>query len=532
MTDYFDQVEHELRAAVRRQAHRPWYVRLRQRRHFRAAAVVVACLVVAGPALAAAGVFQTGTPVGASVLAQPNAFEGVAIPGSVHLLSLRVPDPAGGPPWVLRALKTTRGLECLQLGRLVDGRIGVIGENGAFHNDGRFHPLSANAFEFTFNCGTLDGDGHSFANDIMYGFPASGLENANTSDGGCYPPQSTPPHLKIRRLRNIRQSRPVCPAGSLRDVYFGMLGPDATSVTYTTANGRRASTPTAGPDGAYLIVLRHTSSQSGESGGPTLTDFATNPIRDVSYTTGRNCTLPDPQALAQDLVHSSARYTASLRARFPTLAKLEAIRTVLTPAERAALEKILKTAAYRRWIRTQGQAFERQRSCPAVGYVAPRTRLVTSAQVRTPISARLETANAYCVSPAEVVQPCGTVVPPGSRRVALPFAAKNNDLLVVTWRTRVAVSDQDSHYEVYTTATATAGRDGCGTGTGFGPTETDFKAGQLVTYTSWMQKRCPGVSHGRVVFVQDTGPAGSIPVPAQSGEGPDIPVGNFTVDVP
>jgi hypothetical protein len=525
MSDYFDQVEHELRSAVRRHAHLPWYMRLRQRRHFRAVAVVLACLVVAGPALAAAGVFQTGTPVGASVLAQPNAFEGVAIPGSVRLLSLRVPDPDGGPPWVLRALKTTRGLECLQLGRLVDGRIGVIGEDGAFHNDGRFHPLSENTFEFNFNCGTLDADGHSFANDVLYGLPASALQTRQGVDGGCHASMPLPPHTRIHWLV------PVCPPGSLRDVYFGMLGPDATSVTYTTTDGSPASTTTAGPDGAYLIVLKHTSERYGESGGPTLTDFTGNPIRGVSYTTGRSCTLPGPKALAQEQVQSRARSTAALSARFPALAKLESIRTILTPAERAAVEKILRSAAYRRWVRTQGQAFGPQRSCPTVGYVAPTTRLVTSAQVRTPITARLETAHSYCVSPTQVAQPCGTVVPTGFRRVQA-FVAKNSDLLVVTWRTRVAVSNQDSHYEVYTTATPTAGRDKCGTGTSFGPTETDFKAGELVTYTSWMSKRCPGISHGSVVFEQDTGPAGSIPVPAQPGQGPDIPVGAFTVHVP
>ena len=35
-----------------------------------------------------------------------------------------------------------------------------------------------------------------------------------------------------------------------------------------------------------------------------------------------------------------------------------------------------------------------------------------------------------------------------------------------------------------------------------------------------------------VVFVEDNGPAGSIPVPAQPGEGPDIRVGKFSVVVP
>jgi hypothetical protein len=102
----------------------------------------------------------------------------------------------------------------------------------------------------------------------------------------------------------------------------------------------------------------------------------------------------------------------------------------------------------------------------------------------------------------------------------------------VTWKSRVPVTNQDSHYEIYTTATPTAARDNCGTGTSFGPTETNLRVGQKVTFTSFLPRRCPGVSHGSVVFVQDNGPAGSIPVPAQPGEGPDIPVGRFTVHVP
>jgi hypothetical protein len=68
--------------------------------------------------------------------------------------------------------------------------------------------------------------------------------------------------------------------------------------------------------------------------------------------------------------------------------------------------------------------------------------------------------------------------------------------------------------------------------TSFGPTESNYRAGQLVTFTSWLPRHCPGISHGRFAYVQDIGAAGSIPVPAQPGEGPDIPVGTFTVRLP
>lgn len=45
-------------------------------------------------------------------------------------------DPAGGPPWVVRAFTNPTGQECVQVGRL---RNGVFGQVQA----GRFHPLPA-----------------------------------------------------------------------------------------------------------------------------------------------------------------------------------------------------------------------------------------------------------------------------------------------------------------------------------------------------------------------------------------------------
>ena len=75
------------------------------------------------------------------------------LPTGTRLLSLRVADPAGGPPWGMRLIFTTadrgaggarRGVAhwgCVQIGRIVDGELGVLGEDGAFHDDGLFHQL-------------------------------------------------------------------------------------------------------------------------------------------------------------------------------------------------------------------------------------------------------------------------------------------------------------------------------------------------------------------------------------------------------
>ncbi len=59
---YFEDVERGLRAAARHQAHLPWYLRL-GRGHRRVLIVAFAAVVVAGPSLAAAGVFESGLQI-------------------------------------------------------------------------------------------------------------------------------------------------------------------------------------------------------------------------------------------------------------------------------------------------------------------------------------------------------------------------------------------------------------------------------------------------------------------------------------
>lgn len=66
MTDgYFELVERELRDAVRRRAHQSRYRRLR-RGHRRSLAAAIAVAVIAGPSLAAAGVFESGPQITAT----------------------------------------------------------------------------------------------------------------------------------------------------------------------------------------------------------------------------------------------------------------------------------------------------------------------------------------------------------------------------------------------------------------------------------------------------------------------------------
>jgi hypothetical protein len=69
MSDWFETVARDLRAAIRRDAHRPWYRRA-WHRHRRPLLVALTALVVAAPALAATGVLSGGTEVSSASCAQ------------------------------------------------------------------------------------------------------------------------------------------------------------------------------------------------------------------------------------------------------------------------------------------------------------------------------------------------------------------------------------------------------------------------------------------------------------------------------
>ena len=92
--------------------------------------VVLSVLAVAAVAVAASGVLS-GAPVKnpPGVKISPTRGEGTVT--GATLLPLRVADPAGGLPWGLRLVHTTRGYACLQLGRVNGSQIGVLGQDGS-----------------------------------------------------------------------------------------------------------------------------------------------------------------------------------------------------------------------------------------------------------------------------------------------------------------------------------------------------------------------------------------------------------------
>ncbi|HEY1778283.1 MAG TPA: hypothetical protein VGG41_19160, partial [Solirubrobacteraceae bacterium] len=216
-------------------------VRRRRRRWGRLRPLVlVFALVVGGTAvaLAATGVILTGSPVRPSGPVVATAGDGVPVVGDSRLLPLRIADPAGGLPWGMRVVHTTRALVCVQVGRIEQGRLGQLGIDGAFGDDGRFHSLPADvlpdaagpAGSYFETCNTA---GRTFG-DVSVGLEASGANNPPAGSG----------------LASAR-----------RVLSFGLLGRHAVSVTYGSSARTRTQRVVPGL-GAYLIVQRDTGPQA------------------------------------------------------------------------------------------------------------------------------------------------------------------------------------------------------------------------------------------------------------------------------
>lgn len=472
MSDYFDHVERSLREAVRRRRHLPWYARVTRARS-RAGVVALVGLVGAGSALAASGVLRTGSPVVAEVAPNPSVGEGSVLPASVRTLALSVPDPRGGPPWGLRVLATSRGLLCVEPGRLVGGRVGAIGRDGAFRDDGAFHPFST-GYLIGVGCGTRDGRGDAFMNVEMHGIPASALEgDRRYTAGGCYSASPAPA---------------ACPPADRRDIYFGMLGPDATSIVHRLPGGGTHMSSTAGSFGAYLVVLPHAELRCSEQ-------------QDVC-SAGNGYSF-SPELEPNDAI-SAVNYRGSPACRLPKPGELE---------------------------RLPG---ERRPHCSAVGYVPPRSSNVplTARELASPVTVTAVRAHRYCER-GELTIACEGAVPAGFTR-ADTLHAPPQTLLVVRFVARHAVTDFDSHYEIETSPPSDPRRPGfqeaCG-GT-FGPTQSNMQAGTRVQYTTFIPSACRGVIHLTVAYVVVDGPSGAAPVPGLPGQSSGVRVGQADLTLP
>ena len=228
----------------------------------------------------------------------------------MRVLSVRVADPAGGPAWGVGVFLTSTGLACPVTGRVVDGRLGVLGIDYAFADDGRFHPLLAPA-SIGLDCAAPDGRGRLFLTGQAWIVSASGdlAPEAATSQR---------PHCD---LPGTQEWSVRCPQATLRTVYYGFLGPEARAISYTY-HGRQYVQRTSGPDGAYLVVLSappgSTKGRRARVGG-----FKAGPNLYATYSTGRTCVVRNVIELTRPTACALVGYVQA-RVRLPTLAQVHA----------------------------------------------------------------------------------------------------------------------------------------------------------------------------------------------------------------
>ncbi len=291
MTDFLDALEQQLITAAGRglpagaAIHGTDDHHRRRRRRPRGLLVLVpALLAIAAGGLALGGVLEIGRPAGPEFSASRAGY-GPLAPGTSRLLAISTPDPRGGPPWGLRVFSTKRGVGCIQVGRLLDGRLGAIGQDGAFNDDGRFHEVPPGSSIRFFACSALDANGRIFNNVTVGDQPAS----AWSGFLACAPATATGPERAPERGHAVS----ICPASEERNLYYGLLGPDAKSITYASAGGHR-TIATVGPEGAYLIVTEASAHQlfgGSIAGGTADVVPVDGPITEIHYRDGSTCHL-------------------------------------------------------------------------------------------------------------------------------------------------------------------------------------------------------------------------------------------------
>jgi hypothetical protein len=375
-------------------------------------------------------------------------------------LVVRVPDPESGPAWALRTYVTRGGKTCLQVGRSESGFVGAIGAYGAYGDDGRFHRFAFGELGLG-DCVVNDARGHGFLTS------GTGADSASAVEEPCQRPGAQ-----------------NCPDSALRAVYFGLLGPDATTITYLGQHGRRLTERTHAPDGGYLIVL---------------------PVRSEP-----GCSRQLFQQIRQRL----------LRTRAPTGSII--CQTQTGTSEYAGLRSgEITSVTYRdghtcRLPAPRGH-FLPFAQCPVVGYAPPAGPSYTEAQVRAPVSVQEIPAHYYCVPggryrPGALAIPCDGAVPHGyfrdqitSVKGGVRTSRPADDFLVyVSWTARAPVRNiNDSSYAIGVSYPR-----GCGSGGESGASGMVIRAGQRITRYFLVPRNCPGTDTGEVDYIPDLGPGG------------------------
>lgn len=216
--------------------------------------VGLATFGIAGGAVAATGLLDSGDPVPDKAPAY--ARLGEVAPGSSRLLPLRAADPDGGPAWAIRLFRIgTENQLCVQAGRVQGGDLGVVGRDGMFNDDGKFHALPPTA-EQVGVCGPISDEGQLWMVGNTPPIPASGQTGRPTKEiGGCTERVADPAATQSAETRRRLADVPVCSADSLRVVKYGFAGAEATEVTYGNGAVEQHANPDPGTSGAYLFVL-------------------------------------------------------------------------------------------------------------------------------------------------------------------------------------------------------------------------------------------------------------------------------------
>ena len=383
--------------------------------------------------------------------------------GTVRLTA-QAPDPSGGLPWGLRMIQTGPRQACLQIGRVKDGTIGILGQDGAYSNDGRFHPIASRD---SFPCAGTDAHNYLFLNVLEQDLPASGPSIHGR--GGC--------------TVNGGPDLPSCPAQDLRDIAFGMLGPEAVSVTYSL-RGHTVTEPT-GPNGAYIAVLPGTSRLCSAGGGCAIGGGET--------TTGT----------VQAGLITSVRYRDGSVCRLATQAQLRS--GTAGPPQSAPNTGTVPGPVSGTYTGTpEGPS---RSSCPALGYTPVRYHEPhpTAAQVAAPMTVRILHAKQYCYRPlafGSFLAPCDHGIPHGYK----PATPQRRLALVdITFTARVAADNRHSVYEYSYGRVSGPANCTLNTGGTSATTMLPIHAGQRVTLQD-DQEVCPGTYTGTVTYQPDGAP--------------------------
>lgn len=442
---------------------------------------VAAVVVVALVALSIRGHRPTAPAVIPAHLPFSSPVSPAGTGGLAHTSRLiqTFPDPQSGPAWGVRTYQTRNGMTCVQGGRTEAGVVGAIGIDGAYGGDMRFHPFALTRVDGLGDCVPNDAHGHAFINV------------ATVNSGASAGQQPCLQH-------DVALPREHCSATALRDVYFGLLGPDATSITYVGAGGRQVVQHTRGRDGAYLVVRPLAPGSCNRAsrqrlGGPSSCNYdaqgemlgatlRSGEITAVSYRDGHVCHLPVPHGV-----------------------------------------------------------FVRLAQCPVVGYVAAPGPRYSPAQITAPVTVRKLPARYYCQHPgiyrsAALAIPCDGAVPHGYARVQFTpsrhspgYDTGQNLLVYISWTAHGAVKTTSrSTYNVSISYPKSCGAGGQGTGT-----QSRIRAGEHVTRYFFVPARCRGTSTGYVTYIPNLGPDGQNGrlVGAGPGNGAFL-VGAFTLTVP